>query len=93
MGSWTQRRIALEVIRQHSPARIVTLGECSVSVAPFSILADRNGDDLAISAIRAGLVGQRSREVETAPSSTQIDQVARAASQTGQPRLGSKHRF
>ena len=33
---------ALEVIRQHSPARIVTLGgECSVSVAPFSLLAAR----------------------------------------------------
>jgi hypothetical protein len=31
---------ALEIIRRHSPARIVTLGgECSVSVAPFSELA------------------------------------------------------
>ena len=40
---------ALEVIRQHNPARIVTLGgECSVSVAPFSELAARYGDDLAI---------------------------------------------
>jgi arginase len=40
---------ALEIIRQHSPTRIVTLGgECSVSVAPFSVLADRYGDDLAI---------------------------------------------
>jgi arginase len=40
---------ALEVIQQHSPARIVTLGgECSVSVAPFSELAARYGDDLAI---------------------------------------------
>ena len=40
---------ALEVIRQHSPARIFTLGgECSVSVAPFSELAARYGDDLAI---------------------------------------------
>jgi arginase len=40
---------ALEVIRQHDPARIVTLGgECAVSVAPFSELARRYGDDLAI---------------------------------------------
>ncbi|HJV15273.1 MAG TPA: arginase family protein [Propionibacteriaceae bacterium] len=40
---------ALEIIWQHSPTRIVTLGgECSVSVAPFSVLADRYGDDLAI---------------------------------------------
>jgi arginase len=40
---------ALEVIRQHSPARIFTLGgECSVSVARFSELAARYGDDLAI---------------------------------------------
>ncbi len=40
---------ALEIIRQHNPARIVTLGgECSVSVAPFSALADQYGDDLAI---------------------------------------------
>ena len=40
---------AFEVIQRHSPARIVTLGgECSVSVAPFSELAARYGDDLAI---------------------------------------------
>jgi arginase len=40
---------AFEVIRRHNPARIVTLGgECSVSVAPFSELAARYGDDLAI---------------------------------------------
>jgi arginase len=40
---------ALEVIRRHNPARILTLGgECSVSVAPFSELAARYGDDLAI---------------------------------------------
>ena len=40
---------ALEVIGQHDPARITTLGgECSVSVAPFSELARRYGDDLAI---------------------------------------------
>jgi arginase len=40
---------ALEITRKHNPARIATLGgECSVSVAPFSTLADRYGDDLAI---------------------------------------------
>jgi len=40
---------ALEIIRQHNPTRIATLGgECSVSVAPFSALADRYGDDLAV---------------------------------------------
>ena len=40
---------ALEVVRRHRPARIVTLGgECSVSVAPFAELAARYGDDLAI---------------------------------------------
>lgn len=40
---------AIEVIRQHNPARIATLGgECSVSVAPFAALADRYGDDLAV---------------------------------------------
>lgn len=40
---------ALQVIGQHAPARIATLGgECAVSVAPFSALAHRYGDDLAI---------------------------------------------
>jgi arginase len=40
---------ALEVTRRHKPARILTLGgECSVSVAPFSELAARYGDELAI---------------------------------------------
>ncbi|MFE7841926.1 arginase family protein [Streptomyces sp. NPDC057474] len=40
---------ALEVIREHGPARITTLGgECSVSVAPFAELARRYGDDLAV---------------------------------------------
>jgi arginase len=44
-----QLATALEVIRRHDPARIVTLGgECSVSLAPFSELARRYGDDLAI---------------------------------------------
>ena len=45
----TQLAQAFEVIRQHDPSRIVTLGgECAVSVAPFSELARRYGDDLAI---------------------------------------------
>jgi arginase len=40
---------ALRVIGQHRPARIVTLdGDCAVSVAPFSALAHRYQDDLAI---------------------------------------------
>jgi arginase len=40
---------ALEVVRRHEPARILTVGgECSVSVAPFSELARRYGEDLAI---------------------------------------------
>src|SRR5512132_716874 len=45
----TQLAQALKVIRQHDPARIVTLGgECAVSVASFSELARRYGEDLAI---------------------------------------------
>jgi arginase len=45
----TQLAQALEVIGEHDPARIVTLGgECAVSVAPFSALARRYGEDLAI---------------------------------------------
>ena len=44
-----QLAAALEVIGHHAPARIATLGgECSVSVAPFSHLARRYGEDLAI---------------------------------------------
>lgn len=40
---------AVEMIRGHEPARITTLGgECAVSVAPFSELARRYGDDLAV---------------------------------------------
>jgi arginase len=40
---------AFDVIREHDPARIVTLGgECAVSVAPFAELARRYPDDLAI---------------------------------------------
>lgn len=42
-------RTALEIIGEHDPERIVTLGgECSVSVAPFSALAHRYGEDLAV---------------------------------------------
>jgi arginase len=44
-----QLSAALEILRQYQPVRITTLGgECSVSVAPFSELANRYGDDLAI---------------------------------------------
>jgi arginase len=40
---------ALQVIEHHAPARITTLGgECAVSVAPFSALDRRYGDDMAI---------------------------------------------
>jgi arginase len=40
---------ALEAIERHRPARILILGgECSASVAPFSWLARRYGDDLAV---------------------------------------------
>ena len=40
---------ALEVIGRTVPQRILTLGgECSVSVAPFSWLTERYGDDLAV---------------------------------------------
>lgn len=40
---------AFEVLGRHNPERILTLGgECAVSVAPFSVLAERYGDDLAI---------------------------------------------
>jgi arginase len=44
-----QLEAALTLIGRHDPERISTLGgECSVSVAPFSALAARYGDDLAI---------------------------------------------
>jgi len=44
-----QLRAALAIIADHEPARITTLGgECSVSMAPFSYLIDKHGDDLAI---------------------------------------------
>lgn len=42
-------RTALNVIREHAPDRIVTLGgECSVSVVPFTYLADKYRNDVAI---------------------------------------------
>jgi arginase len=45
----TQLARALEVIGRNSPERILTLGgECSVSVAPFSWLANRYGVDVAV---------------------------------------------
>ena len=40
---------ALQVIQHQAPARIATLGgDCAVSVSPFSTLAHRYRDDLAI---------------------------------------------
>ncbi|KQR66018.1 arginase family protein [Frigoribacterium sp. Leaf172] len=40
---------AVELVREHAPERILTLGgECSVSVAPFTSLAAKYGDDLAV---------------------------------------------
>jgi arginase len=40
---------AVDILRQYAPARITTLGgECAVSVAPFTWLAHRSGDDLAV---------------------------------------------
>ena len=45
----TQLARALEIVKVHDPARITTLGgECSVSVAAFTYLAERYGDDLAV---------------------------------------------
>jgi arginase len=44
-----QLRAALAIISEHEPERITTLGgECSVSMAPFSYLINKHGDDLAI---------------------------------------------
>jgi Arginase/agmatinase/formimionoglutamate hydrolase, arginase family len=45
----SQLRNALKLIDKHDPLRITTLGgDCSVSVAPFSTLAAKYGDNLAI---------------------------------------------
>ena len=42
-------RAALEVLQQHNPQRIVTLGgECSVSVVPFTWLAHKYQNDVAV---------------------------------------------
>jgi arginase len=44
-----QLRAALRLIDEHRPDQITTLGgECSISMAPFSALADKYGDDLAV---------------------------------------------
>lgn len=44
-----QTRLALEKIREHNPDKIVTLGgECSVSVVPFTYLAAKYPDDVAV---------------------------------------------
>lgn len=44
-----QLRSALAIITDHDPVRITTLGgECSVSMAPFSYLLNKYGDDLAV---------------------------------------------
>ena len=44
-----QSRAALELLRENKPDRIVTLGgECSVSVVPFTYLAEKYGKEIAI---------------------------------------------
>ncbi|WP_455674913.1 arginase family protein [Phocaeicola sp.] len=44
-----QTKVALEKLREKNPDRIVTLGgECSVSVVPFSYLAEKYPDDVAV---------------------------------------------
>lgn len=44
-----QSKAALELIRRENPDRIVTLGgECSVSVVPFTYLAEKYPDDVAV---------------------------------------------
>ncbi|WP_344810153.1 arginase family protein [Microlunatus ginsengisoli] len=44
-----QLRDALALLAEYDPDRVTTLGgECSVSMAPFSYLIDKYGDDLAI---------------------------------------------
>lgn len=44
-----QNAAALELMRTHAADRVVTLGgTCAVSMAPFSYLADRYVDDLAV---------------------------------------------
>ncbi|OCR05370.1 arginase [Helicobacter pullorum] len=44
-----QSKAALEILNTHKPDKILTLGgECSVSVVPFSYLANKYKDDVAI---------------------------------------------
>jgi arginase len=44
-----QTKSAFEILTQHNPERIVTLGgECSVSVAPFTYLANKYRNDVAL---------------------------------------------
>lgn len=44
-----QTKAALEIIQQHNPERIVTLGgDCAVSIVPFTYLANKYPDDVAI---------------------------------------------
>lgn len=44
-----QSKTALEILNENNPERIVTLGgECSVSVVPFTYLAKKYVDDIAI---------------------------------------------
>lgn len=44
-----QTRAALDILHDHQPERILTLGgECSVSVVPFTYLAAKYPDDVAI---------------------------------------------
>ena len=44
-----QSKAALEILNAHKPDKILTLGgECSVSVVPFSYLANKYKDDVAI---------------------------------------------
>lgn len=44
-----QLRAALAILDEHEPDRVSTLGgECSVSLAPFSYLLRKYGDDLAV---------------------------------------------
>ena len=44
-----QSKAALEILKKYKPDKILTLGgECSVSVVPFSYLANKYKDDVAI---------------------------------------------
>lgn len=44
-----QTKVALEKLREANPEKIVTLGgECSVSVVPFTFLAEKYPDDIAV---------------------------------------------